>query len=95
MLKRDQVRHVAKLARLKLSEEEIELFSRQLSDVLGYIDILNEVDVSKVQPTYQVTGLTSVSRSDSVKPCSDPDALLGCSGLPGERRQIKVKKVFG
>lgn len=97
-LTRDQVEHVAKLARLGLSEKEIEKFQTQLSGILDYVELLNEVDTEGVEPTAQVTGLTNVKRKDEVeKPRqggADPDDLLKCSPLPVFDRQIKVKKVF-
>lgn len=61
-----EVRHVARLARLALSDEEIAVMQAQLSAILDYIAILQEVDVSNVPPTAQVTGLTTVWRPDVV-----------------------------
>lgn len=93
-LSKEQVRHTAKLARLKLTEEEVELYSRQLSQVLDYMDILDEVDTSSVEPTSQVTGLKNVYREDKIKRVCDREELLACTKLPVERDQIKVKSVF-
>ncbi|WP_322816055.1 Asp-tRNA(Asn)/Glu-tRNA(Gln) amidotransferase subunit GatC [Chloroflexus sp.] len=61
-----EVRHVARLARIALSDEEIALMQAQLSAILDYIEMLQEVDVSNVPPTAQVTGLTTVWRPDVV-----------------------------
>ncbi|WP_322820645.1 Asp-tRNA(Asn)/Glu-tRNA(Gln) amidotransferase subunit GatC [Chloroflexus sp.] len=61
-----EVRHVARLARIALSDEEIALMQAQLSAILDYIAMLQEVDVSNVPPTAQVTGLTTVWRPDVV-----------------------------
>ncbi|MBO9311522.1 MAG: Asp-tRNA(Asn)/Glu-tRNA(Gln) amidotransferase subunit GatC [Chloroflexus sp.] len=61
-----EVRHVARLARLALSDEEIAVMQAQLSAILDYIAMLQEVDVSNVPPTAQVTGLTTVWRPDVV-----------------------------
>lgn len=61
-----EVRHVARLARIALSDEEITVMRAQLSAILDYIAMLQEVDVSDVPPTAQVTGLTTVWRSDVV-----------------------------
>lgn len=90
----EQVRHVAKLARLRLSEAEVEKFTGQLSVILDYVAILNEVDTEGVEPTSQVTGLANVTRPDEVERWSDPSALLACSPLPKDRDQIRVKSVF-
>jgi aspartyl-tRNA(Asn)/glutamyl-tRNA(Gln) amidotransferase subunit C len=61
------VEHVAKLARLAVNEEEKEAFSRQLSEILTYIDKLNELDTSKVQPTSHVLDLSNVLRDDMIR----------------------------
>ncbi len=96
----EQVRHVAKLARLRLSEAEVEKFSTQLSSILDYVVILNEVDTEGVAPTSQVTGLENVTRKDEVrsgeagKALGTPEELLACSPLPKDRDQIRVKPVF-
>ena len=60
MITEKEVRHVAKLARIALTDEEVKKFTSQLSKVLGYMEILNEVDTSKVLETSQVTGLKNV-----------------------------------
>jgi aspartyl-tRNA(Asn)/glutamyl-tRNA(Gln) amidotransferase subunit C len=60
---KEQVKHIAKLAKLEVSGEE-ERFAELLSDTLDYIEILNELDTSKVSETYQVTGLTNVYQKD-------------------------------
>lgn len=59
-----EVKHVAKLAKLKLSKEEIKTFQEQLSEVLAYVEDLDEVDTEGVEPTSQTTGLENVSRKD-------------------------------
>lgn len=61
-----EVRHVARLARIALSDEEIAVMRAQLSAILDYIAMLQEVDVSNVPPTAQVTGLITVWRPDVV-----------------------------
>ena len=60
------VEHVAKLARLELTEEEKELYTKQLGDVLKYVDQMNEVDTSNVKPMAQVVDLVNVMREDEV-----------------------------
>jgi len=66
-LTRDDVLHVAKLAKLTLTEAEIEKFRKQLSEIISYISQLSEVDTRAVEPTSQTTGLTNVYRPDEVK----------------------------
>ena len=70
------VNYVAHLARLALSPEEEQKIGAQLSDVLGYIEKLKEVDVSGVEPTAHAFPLINVTRSDAVRPSmSHEDAL--------------------
>ncbi len=79
-LKKSDVKHVAKLAKLKLTSKEIDKFSKQLSRIISYVEELNEVDTSKTEPTSQTTGLENVSREDKKisKDCfSQEEALSG------------------
>jgi aspartyl-tRNA(Asn)/glutamyl-tRNA(Gln) amidotransferase subunit C len=94
MLNADQVRHIAKLARLGLKDEEVEKFSKQLSDILGHMEMLNEVDTEKTEPTSQVTGLLNVSREDIEERFCAKEELLACTKLPLEKEQIRVKPVI-
>ena len=64
MIDEKQVRHVAKLSRLKLSAEELTLFSRQLNSILDYINQLNEVDTESVQPMSHPLDLHNIFRQD-------------------------------
>lgn len=93
-ISKDQVQHIAQLARLKLTDSEVDKFSIQLSAIFEYVDLLNEVDTEGVEPTSQVTGLENVTREDEITQFCDPEALLSCSPLPIEKNQIKVKSVF-
>ena len=63
----NEVLYVAKLARLSLSQEEIRTYSVQLGQILEFINKLNDVDVSGIEPTASITGKTNVSRPDEVK----------------------------
>jgi len=91
MLTEEQVRHVAKLARFKLTDKEVGCFTRQLSEVLDYIEVLNEVDTENVEPTYQVTGLKNVLEKDEVIENVSREEMLRCSAHPVELSQIRVK----
>lgn len=94
MLTEEQVKHVAKLARLELTDGEARKFAGQLSDVLSYMEILDEVDTEKVKPTSQVTGLVNVLRNDEADRWCTGDELLAATELPVESRQIRVKPVI-
>lgn len=71
------VEHIAKLARLSVTEEEKELFGSQLEGILAYMEKLNELDTKNVEPTSHVLSLSNVMRDDSARP-SIPreDALM-------------------
>lgn len=62
------VKHIAKLANLPLSENEVEKFEKQLAETLEYIEQLNEIDTKNVEPTSQVTRLENVTREDETIP---------------------------
>lgn len=83
-LSREEVEHVAKLARLSVDEKEVELFQKQLSDILSYVEQLNELDTSQIEPTSHVLDLTNVLREDEVKPCLTREEALAGAPEPGE-----------
>ena len=64
MISRDQVLHVARLARLRLSEDEIDRMSRELSSVLDHIEKISELDLDGVPPTSHVVEVENVMRAD-------------------------------
>jgi aspartyl-tRNA(Asn)/glutamyl-tRNA(Gln) amidotransferase subunit C len=76
MIDREQVKHVAKLARLSLSEEETEMFTGQLGSILTYIDQLNSVNTENVQPTAFVAPDHDPMRDDIVTPSLSQEDLL-------------------
>jgi aspartyl-tRNA(Asn)/glutamyl-tRNA(Gln) amidotransferase subunit C len=61
------VQHIAKLANLPLTQDEIALFEKQLQSTLTYIEQLDEIDTADIKPTSQVTGLENVMRNDSTE----------------------------
>lgn len=63
-LTRDDVLKLAHLAKIDLSEDEVEMFVVEFNAILGYVDQLKSVDVTGLLPTSQVTGLTNVMRED-------------------------------
>lgn len=95
-LTKAQVLHIATLARLRLTDEEAEKFTSELTSILQYVDMLGEVDTKGVEPTAQVTGQTNVFRADRVREGgTSPDALLGCSPLPIAEHQIVSPSAHG
>jgi len=67
MISKEQVEHIAKLARIELTEKEKEKFSMELSSILDYIDKLNKVDTSKVKAISQITGMENIYREDEIR----------------------------
>jgi aspartyl-tRNA(Asn)/glutamyl-tRNA(Gln) amidotransferase subunit C len=70
------VRYVAKLARIALTEDEVERFGAQLGDLLEHVGVLNTLDVSKVTATAQVVESRNVEREDELRPCLDRETVL-------------------
>lgn len=67
-ISKEQVRYIAMLARLNLDEKETELYQEQLSKILDYVEKLNEIDTTNIEPTSHVINITNVFREDRVKP---------------------------
>ena len=72
----DQVRHVAKLSRLHLSDEEVSLYQSQLSGIFEYIDKLSEVDISHISHTKHASRTQMELRTDMVNMIDDPEKLI-------------------
>ncbi|HZY96348.1 MAG TPA: Asp-tRNA(Asn)/Glu-tRNA(Gln) amidotransferase subunit GatC [Candidatus Cybelea sp.] len=70
------IRYVATLARLALTDEEIERFGKQLGDLLGHVNALRELDVTRVPATAQVVESRNVTREDCERPCLDRERVL-------------------
>src|SRR6266850_875707 len=75
-LTRDQVRHVAMLARIGLEPGDEEFYTEQLSGILGAIDRLQEVDTDNIPPTAQVVEIASRLREDEPRPCLTQEEVL-------------------
>ena len=76
MIDRDEVLHVARLARLALSEEEIEPMARELSAISGYVAKIGELDLDGVPPTSHVVEVTGHLREDVPHECLPRDVVL-------------------
>ncbi|MNO84962.1 Glutamyl-tRNA(Gln) amidotransferase subunit C [compost metagenome] len=89
-ISKDQVKHVANLARLKLTDEELEKYTVDLSNIVDFAQSLSDIDVSGVEPTAHVLKIKNVFRKDDLKPSYDRDELLknaptkeaGCVSVP-------------
>lgn len=95
MLSRDQIKHIAKLARLDLSEAELKKYGEQLSGVLSYVDQLKEVNTDDTEPTAQVTGLLNVLREDETEDWDREEAQEALKQAPElEDGQIKARRIL-
>ena len=76
MIDRDQVLHVARLARLALTDEEVERMSSELSAVLDHIEAINQLDLEDVEPTSHVVEVENVLRADKPRPSWPRERIL-------------------
>ena len=85
---------MARLAKLELTDKEVDQFQKEMGEILGYVEQLQKVDVSDLEPTYQVTGLKNVTRADEVKDYGVTPKELLKNAPAVEDGQIKVKRVL-
>lgn len=88
-----EVEHVAKLARLGLSEEEKELFAKQLSAILDFADNLKKLDTKDIPPTSHAILMKNVLREDKVTPCKNVDDILA-NAPEEEERMFRVPRII-
>jgi aspartyl-tRNA(Asn)/glutamyl-tRNA(Gln) amidotransferase subunit C len=84
VIEREQVLHVARLARLRLSEPEVEKMAEELSGILGHVDRIGELDLEGVAPTSHVVELENVLRPDEPRPSWPREVVLGQAPDPAE-----------
>jgi aspartyl-tRNA(Asn)/glutamyl-tRNA(Gln) amidotransferase subunit C len=90
---RQEVEHVALLARLKFSEAEKERFTTQLNSILEYMDTLKELDTTQVEPTFHAVARKNVFREDQVL-SSNPQDLSLSNAPDGDRGFFRVPKII-
>lgn len=95
MISKQEVEKVAKLARLGLTEKEIQKFQKELSSILDYFEKLKEVDVSKIEPTTHSVLLESVMREDKSKSADIKVRNELIKAAPDKKeRYVKVKSIL-
>ena len=92
-LTKEQIEHVAQLARLRFSEEERDRFQDQLANIIGYVDLLNEVDTAGVEPVTTVFPMENVFREDEVRSPLPQGDFLSLAPL-FDHGHYKVPKVI-
>jgi aspartyl-tRNA(Asn)/glutamyl-tRNA(Gln) amidotransferase subunit C len=90
---KDQVEHVANLARLNFNEQEKERFTIQLNSILNYINKLQQLDTKQVKPTFHALAQTNVFREDQVKPSIAQEVAMN-NGPDKERGFYRVPKII-
>ena len=92
-LTKDEVLHIAKLANLTLTEEEVSVFTKQLSETLDYVEKLKEIKTENIDPTFQTTGLKNVTRDDVIEPSlTQEEALKNAKAT--YKGYFKTKSIF-
>lgn len=90
----DDVKRLADLSGFTLAEDEIERMKQDLAEILSYVGQLNELDTTKVEPTYQVSDLSNVWREDTIAIDGVPSETLLSLAPESLAHQIKVPKVL-
>ena len=93
---REQIAAIAALANLELDASEIDLFARQLGDILAYAEVVQQIDTTGVPPTASVTAGHSADGPDEVSPCLDREEALVAAPDPAlDAGFFKVPRVIG
>ncbi len=94
-ISKDEVKHLAELSNISLSDEDMESLRHDLANILGYIERLSELDTTGVDPTYQVSANQNTWREDEIDNYGvERDQLLALAGANQAENQIKVPKVL-
>ena len=91
---RDDVLHLAQLSSLQLADDEVDALQQDLSNIVGYIEQLGELDTTGIEPTYQVTGLSNVWRDDVVDQSGVTREQLLALATEQQNNSVKVPKVL-
>lgn len=94
-ISKEQVEQIAVLARLELSDAEVEKYQTELSHILGYVDTIQKADVKDVEPTANVTGFKNVYRADEKNPSKLTREEILSNAPDKKDGYIKVKSVLG
>lgn len=92
---KEEVLHIAKLARIDLSEDDIKRYQNQLSDILEYVEQLQTLDTDGVKATAQITGLENILREDKIVNCDEKQREEILDQVPEVKANlVKVKSVL-
>lgn len=91
---KEKIKYLAKLSRIEIEEDELEKFSSSVTEIIKYVEQLNEVNTDKAKATSQVTGKTNEYRKDIEISSLLSEELINAAPMK-EGRQLKVKTVIG
>ena len=95
MLSKSEVQKIASLARIEITDEEAEKYSKELSDILGFVEKLNEADTENVEPIAHITGAENITREDKIIEYSEETKNNIIKNFPEKKDRFdKVKAVF-
>jgi len=95
MLSKEEVKKIASLARIELNDKESEKYSTELSDILGFVEKLNEADTEGIEPIAHITGVENAIREDRVFEASVETKDGVINNFPEKKERFdKVKAVF-
>jgi len=95
LLNKDEVKKIANLARIEINDKESEKYSTELSDILGFVEKLNEVDTKNIEPIAHITGAKNVVREDKIIEYSEETKDNIIKNFPEKKDRFdKVKAVF-
>lgn len=94
VISRDDVQHLAQLSSLQLTDDELDNLQTDISNILGYVEQLGQLDTTGVEPTYQVTGLENIGRDDTVITSDVTREQLLDLSTESAKHQVKVPKVL-
>ena len=95
MLSKSEVQKIASLARIEITDEEAEKYSKELSDILAFVEKLNEADTEGIEPIAHITGAKNIIREDKVIEYSDETKENIINNFPEKKERFdKVKAVF-
>ncbi|MBN2238776.1 MAG: Asp-tRNA(Asn)/Glu-tRNA(Gln) amidotransferase subunit GatC [Dehalococcoidales bacterium] len=92
-ISREEVLHIAQLARMGITDEEVDKMTEQLSDILANFEVLQQVNTDNVSPTAQSIALQNVISEDVVSPSMDTDSLLA-NAPEKEQDHLKIRAVL-
>ena len=90
----EEIKHIAELSRLDLTETETAQYREQLGSILDYVSALEEVKTEGIEPTAQVSGLFNVFRNDEVREWNESEREAALNQAEREKGNIKVKRVL-